>query len=296
MTLTEGSVVERLRRDPRVQLDPQVAHAALIYDESSARVLEGIYRQYLDIARDFSLPMMTMAPTWRATPERLRLVGLAGKDVNGDAVRFLRRIREDYQPCAISVGGLMGCRGDAYRPEEALAADEAVCFHSPQAAALASAGADFLLAATMPAASEALGLARAMASTGTPYFVSFIVRPHGVLLDGTPMGDAIARIDRDVSPAPAGYLLNCVHWSALGDWARHPRLAGLQANTSRRPPEELEGLPDLETEAPGEFAHGMMDLRRRLGLRILGGCCGTDERHIRALASRVTDRVSEPRP
>ena len=284
MTLTEGSVVERLRRDPRVQLDPHVAHAAFIYDECSARVMEEIYRQYLDIARDSGLPMMTLAPTWRANPERLRLAGLAGKDVNGDAVRFLRRIRDRYQRCAISVGGLMGCRGDAYVPEQALTAEEAASFHRTQAAALAGAGADFLLAATMPAASEALGLARAMAATGTPYFVSFIVRPHGTLLDGTPLADAIAPIDRDVSPAPAGYLLNCVHWSALGDWARHPRLLGLQANTSRRPPEELEALPDLETEAPAEFARGMMDLRHRLGLRILGGCCGTDERHIRALA------------
>lgn len=295
MTLTEGAVVERLRRDPRVQLDPHVAHAAFIYDECSARVMEEIYRQYLDIARDSGLPMMTLAPTWRANPERLRLAGLAGKDVNGDAVRFLRRIRDRYQQCAIRVGGLMGCRGDAYVPEQALTAEEAASFHRTQAAALAGAGADFLLAATMPAASEALGLARAMAATGTPYFVSFIVRPHGTLLDGTPLADAIAQIDRDVSPAPAGYLLNCVHWSALGDWARHPRLLGLQANTSRRPPEELEALPDLDTEAPAEFARGMMDLRHRLGLRILGGCCGTDERHIRALASRVSAFVSEPR-
>ena len=76
-----------------------------------------------------------------------------------------------------------------------------------------------------------------------------------------------------------------MHWSALGEWARHPRLIGLQANTSRRLPHELEGLPELDTEDPAAFARGMLDAGRRFGLRILGGCCGTDDRHIRSLAT-----------
>jgi homocysteine S-methyltransferase len=83
-----------------------------------------------------------------------------------------------------------------------------------------------------------------------------------------------------------------MHWSAVGDWARHPRLVGLQANTSRLTPAELEGLPHLDSEPAEEFARGVMEVGRRLDLRILGGCCGADHRHIRALAAIL--RASGP--
>ena len=284
--LAEGSVVERLRRDPAVHLDPQIAHAAFIYEPRAAGALERIYRGYLDIGRARGLPMLCLTPTWRANPERLRLAGLDEQDVNGDAVRFLDRIRAGYGG-AVYLGGLTGCYGDAYRPEEALTAGDAASFHRPQAQALASAGVDFLFASTLPAAGEALGIARAMAPLGVPYLLSFIIAADGALLDGTPLGDAIARIDGAVSPAPAAYLINCVHTSVFAQAAPPERVVGLQANTSRRSPRELEGLAQLETEEPHIFAAGMAELQRTFGLRILGGCCGTDDRHIGALADRL---------
>ena len=293
LTLTEGSVIERLRRGSSVELDPWVAHAALIYRD---RPLAAMYRQYLAIGAASGLPLMTLTPTWRANPERLEAAGLGGRDVNGDAVRFLRSIRSEYAGHAGWLGGLTGCRGDAYRPEGALGTAEAARFHRRQVEALAHAGVDFLLASTLPAATEALGIARAMARTGVPYLLSFITEARGTLLDGTPLEDAIERIDRDVSPPPAGYLLNCVHWSALGNWAAHPRLMGLQANTSRRSARELEGRAELDTEAPEAFARGMTEARARCGLRVLGGCCGTDDRHIAALAAALTARSPNPTP
>ncbi len=284
--LAEGSVVERLRRDRSVGLDPHIAHAGFIYEPRAAGALEGLYRGYLEIGRARGLPMVCLTPTWRANPERLRLAGLGGRDVNGDAVRFLGRIRAG---CGGSVylGGLTGCYGDAYRPEEGLTAEEAARFHRPQAKALAAAGVDFLLASTLPAAEEAVGIARAMAPLGVPYLLSFIITADGALLDGTPLRAATARIDGAVSPAPAAYMVNCVHTSVFARAAPPERVMGLQANTSRRSPRELEGLPELETEEPRIFAEGMAELRRRFGLRILGGCCGTDQRHIEALAEAL---------
>ncbi len=283
--LAEGAVVERLRRDPSVSLDAHIAHAGFIYEPHAAGVLEGLYRGYLEIGRARGLPMLCLTPTWRANPERLRRAGLAGRDVNGDAVRFLDRIRRGYG----YLGGLTGCYGDAYRPEEGLSAGEAAAFHRPQARALANAGVDFLLASTLPAAEEALGIARAMAPLGVPYLLSFIIGGDGALLDGTPLPEAIARIDAAVSPAPVAYLINCVHTSVFAAAAPPERVVGLQANTSRKSPRELEGLAELETEDPRVFAGGMAALRQRFGLRILGGCCGTGERHIEALAARLAE-------
>jgi homocysteine S-methyltransferase len=193
----------------------------------------------------------------------------------------------------VLLGGLMGCRGDAYRPDQALGVDEAARFHQAQAQALADAGCDFLFASTLPAASEAKGIAAAMARTGAPYVLSFLINAQGELVDGTPIPEAIAHIDSAVFPAPVGYLANCVHPSIMAralehcDAASRGRMLGLQANTSAKSPEELEGSEHLETEDPERFAEAMVDLHRRFGLRILGGCCGTDARHIHSLAERL---------
>jgi homocysteine S-methyltransferase len=290
--LAEGSIVERLRRHPGCSLDEHVAHAAFPYSAGPAHILEGLYREYLEVAKQARLPMLCFSPTWRANPERLRRAGLT-LDVNCDGVLFLRRIVAEHE--GVLLGGLMGCRGDAYRPSQALGADEAARFHRAQAQALADAGCDFLFASTLPAASEAAGIASAMARTGAPYMLSFLIDARGELLDGTPLPEAIAQIDSAVSPAPLGYLANCVHPSIMAralehcDAASRGRILGLQANTSAKSPEELEGSEHLETEDPERFAECMVNLHRRFGLRILGGCCGTDARHIHSLAERLAD-------
>jgi homocysteine S-methyltransferase len=262
-------------------------------------VLHAIYGDYGGTGRRHGLPLLLLAPTWRATPERIAASPHAGRDVNGDAVRFLQHLRSSLGDYASSVyvGGLLGCRGDAYKPSEALAREAARAFHLAQATALAAAGADYLLASTMPELREAIGMAEALAVTGCPYLVSFIVRPAGCLLDGTPLDEATATIDALVSPRPAGYLVNCVHSSTLAAALRTDpgrrvlasgRLLGLQANTSSKSPEELDGAEQLDTESAAAFAAGMCGLRDQFGLRVLGGCCGTDGAHIAALARAIT--------
>jgi S-methylmethionine-dependent homocysteine/selenocysteine methylase len=293
--LAEGAVIERLRRDPAVTLDEHSLHAGFLYSASGRNALTAIYREYLDIGRTFGLPMLLFTPTWRANPERLSRAGLAGRDVNGDAVRFLDGIRQEYGRYAPSVwiGGLIGVRGDAYRPREALPEDAATEFHRPQLQALAAAGPDFLSVATLPAASEASGISRAMAATGLPYVPSFIIDGAGHLLDGSGLGEVILDIDRRVEPPPAGYMVNCVHHSTLAtalsglDEAVRGRLLGLQANTSAKRPEELDGMVELDSERSGAFGTAMAGLRTEFGLRVLGGCCGTDGSHIRSLAKRL---------
>jgi homocysteine S-methyltransferase len=299
--LAEGAVIERLRRDGRVPLDPHVDNAALLFSAEGRESLAAIYREYLAIGRAANLPMVVLTPTWRANPERLARVGLGNvRAVNRDAVTFLRELRGEFGHYSekVWIGGLLGPCGDAYDPHQALSENDAAAFHREQAEALSRMGVDFLLVATLPALSEAVGLARAMAGTTPSYFLSFVLRTSGTLLDGAPLHEAVARIDCDISPAPLGYFINCVHpvnlMAALASEMQFAplltnRLLGFQANTSRRSPEELNGAPELDSESPESFAVQMSEVRRRFGIKILGGCCGTDGRHIQALAERMKD-------
>jgi homocysteine S-methyltransferase len=135
-------------------------------------------------------------------------------------------------------------------------------------------------------------MAGAMARSGLPYVPSFIARRDGTLLDGSPMRDVIAEIDDTINPPPFFYMMNCVHpdvyisaHDELGDARR--RVLGLQANTSSKTPDELDNLAMLDTSDPDPFGELMIDVHNRCGAKILGGCCGTDHRHIRSIAERL---------
>jgi S-methylmethionine-dependent homocysteine/selenocysteine methylase len=297
--LGEGAVIERLRRSDGIQLDEHVVNSALIYQAAGRSALEAICRQYLEIGRRYNLPLLLSTPTWRAGRDRIAAAGLSGHDLNGDNARFLTGLRDSYGDYArqVTICGLMSCRGDAYKPAEAMTSDAAGEFHTWQAEALAAAGVDFLLAATLPALSEAIGLARAQAATGLPYLISFVARPEGTLLDGTPLKEAISTIDTTVSPRPLAYLINCTHASIfrcalLHDKNSSPlvreRVIGLLANTAALSPEELDASSDLVEEAPETFGSCVSALHNDLGMKILGGCCGTDERHIERLARELS--------
>jgi homocysteine S-methyltransferase len=296
--LGEGAVIERLRRKPALELDPHLVNAAFLYADAPRAALAAICREYLAIGREAGLPLLISTPTWRASRERIAAAGYAHRDVNGDNVRFLMTLRDqapEYAP-QVAIGGLMSCRGNAYHPAEALPVAAARDFHAWQAERLAAGGVDFLLAATLPACSEATGLAMALAATGLPYLVSFVARPTGTLLDGTPLHAAVAAIDAAATPRPLAYLINCTHASFARTALLHPtnssalvrqRVVGLLANTAALSPEELDDSATLVEEEPAAFADGVAALHRELGLKVLGGCCGTDGRHIRALAARL---------
>jgi len=296
--LGEGAVIERLRRNSEFDLDPHIVNSAFIYDKDKRAAISGIYRQYLDIGHKYNLPLLLSTPTWRASRERIEKAGYEKTDVNGDNFRFLDGIRKSYGHYAnkIVICGLLSCRGDAYSQSEALTANDAHEFHSWQANRLAETGVDFLLAATLPAFSEATGLATALAATGKPYIISFVFRSEGTLLDSTPLKDAISIIDADVNPKPLAYMANCTHASIFKTAMMHAtnssatvrkRVAGLLANTAALNPEELDDSAELVEEDPQIFGKSVASLYGELGLKILGGCCGTDGRHIDNLANRL---------
>ncbi|MFO7639667.1 MAG: homocysteine S-methyltransferase family protein [bacterium] len=296
LVLTEGAVIERLKRMSAVRLDAYVANAALVGDSRGQSVMAAIYREYLDIGRAAGRPMLLFTPTWRASAERVERAGVA-LGVNRAAYEMLRDIREEYGEygAGVAIGGLVGPKADAYRPATALPPDAAREYHRPQVEALAFAGVDFIMAATLPAVPEALGIAQAVAEFGVPYILSFMLRPDGAVLDATLLAAAIRKIDWEVRHRPAGYLVNCVHPDtfrlAAGQLqgvpeARH-RLLGLQANASRKAAEVLDGSAATDAGDPDEFGRQMADLHREFGSKVLGGCCGTDGRHIRAIVEAL---------
>jgi homocysteine S-methyltransferase len=204
-----------------------------------------------------------------------------------------RGIRESSSPYPVYVAGVVGPSGDAYTPGAALPAKEAREYHAVQIEALAESGVDLLYAPTFPAVEEALGVSAAMAKSGLPHVVSFVLGRDGRVLDGTPLHAAIERIDAEAPPLY--YSISCVHTSvvarALRDEAASElvgrRLLELKANASALSTEELVRLDHLEGDDPERFAAGMCEIHREFGLRVLGGCCGTDDRHIRALAAKI---------
>jgi S-methylmethionine-dependent homocysteine/selenocysteine methylase len=155
-------------------------------------------------------------PTWRANRERLERVGEL-RNVNADAVKFIRELQAGWGSFAgkVLVGGLMSCKNDCYLPKQGLSRSEAQVFHAWQSQRLAAAGVDFLIAQTLPALPEALGLAQALAATEIPYIISFVINREGLMLDGHSLVEAIATIDSMVKKIPVGYMVNCAYPSFL---------------------------------------------------------------------------------
>jgi homocysteine S-methyltransferase len=298
--LTDGAIETRIVYEMGIALDPDLEVARLLDDARGRAALETIYRQYLTAGRRQDLPMQIGTPTFRAGPERIRRAGLPEPDavrrINGAAVRFQQALRRECGSYSdkVFIAGVIGPKGDAYRPAEALGTAEARAYHAPQARALAEAGVDLLFAPTFPALCEAAGVAGAMTDTGLPSVVSFVITASGTLLDGTPIHEAIARIDA-VSP-PAFYTISCVHPAVCREALRHQgtgqalvrrRLLGIKANTSTRSPAELAQLGQLDTEGPQQFVEDLLATGQEFGFQVLGGCCGTDQRHIECLADRL---------
>lgn len=295
--LMEGALGERLKREYHVKLDPDVAMASLIYEDTGKDALKKLWNEYIEIARKYGLPFLATTPTRRANQER---VGKAGYEASiiVDNVRVLKQLKQD-SGIEMYVGGLMGCEGDAYKAEGALEEEEAERFHWWQAELFQKAGVDFLYAGIMPALEEATGMARAMAKTGLPYIISFTIQKDGRLLDGTTITDAIRYIDSRVRPVPLCYMTNCVHPNIVREAILQPfnqneivreRFLGIQANTSPLTYEELDGSLDLKSSEPEELAESIKQLSKVSGMKIFGGCCGTDGRHMEQIAKSLVEK------
>lgn len=292
--LMEGALGERLKREYGLTLDEYIAMAKLIYEEKGAMALTRLWKEYMDIASRCHLPFLATTPTRRANQERIKKSDGSEKIIF-DNVNFLRNIQKN-SGIEMYVGGLMGCKGDAYTGDGALSEKEAFQFHKWQAECFRESKVDFLYAGIMPVLSEAAGMAMAFENTGLPYIISFTIQEDGRLIDGTTITDAITYIDHITNDGPVCYMTNCVHPSIIFKALSQPfnqnkiinnRFWGIQANTSPLSYAELDGAVDLKSSEPEEFAQEMIKLRSINTIKIWGGCCGTDHRHMECLAQKL---------
>lgn len=285
----EASIVESLRRSDDISLHPILMNAPLIYEEAGRKALSRLYQGYIDIALEAKRPFLMCTPTWRANHSRV-METKTKRTINIDIANFLKELR-DTQGAGkenIKIGGMIGCKNDCYKPEEALSAEEAEQFHSWQLGQLKQGGVDFLIAETLPDIDEAIGIARAMESTGLPYIISFVISRDGRVLDGTDLKTAINIIDAETKRQALGFMVNCAYPSFLCAASQPPevfkRLLGYQANASSMDHCDLDGAEELHQEDTAEWGDLMLDLNRSHGVKILGGCCGTGEEHLRYIS------------
>jgi S-methylmethionine-dependent homocysteine/selenocysteine methylase len=289
--ITDGGMETTLTFHEGIEL-PEFAAFPLLDRGEGRAALTRYFAPYLDVARAYGARFQLDTPTWRANRdwgERLGYDRAALDRVNRDAVAFARGLAASNPDVAVRVSGLVGPRGDGYVVEERMRPDEAQAYHAEQIGSLA--GADVISALTLTYADEAVGIVRAAADAGLPAVVSFTVETDGRLPDESPLGEAIEAVDAATGGAAEAFMVNCAHPSHFtpvleGAWTE--RIRGVRANASRRSHAELDAADELDSGDPAELAAGYVALRGRLpALSILGGCCGTDARHVAAIASAV---------
>lgn len=293
--LAEAAIVEAVSRSGRVSLHPRLQHALLIYDQIGKTVLSELYNGYISVAQADDIPITISTPTWRANQERLSEAGILS-DVNADAVSFLNDVKAQLGPWGkkIAIGGLIGCKNDAYSPNEGLSKADSEKFHCWQIEKLFDAGPDFLIAATLPAVPEAAGIALAMEKTALPYIISFVINRQGCILDGTPLDVAFSEIDSSCSRPPLGYMINCAYPAFLNPQSQPKavlsRLIGYQANASSQDHSDLDGAENLQADDIDDWGDRMIELNKRYGVQILGGCCGTSAEHLKSMVQKFTGK------
>jgi S-methylmethionine-dependent homocysteine/selenocysteine methylase len=300
LVLIEAAVIETLKRRAGNYMHPELANALMIYQDSGRALLRSIYLGFVEVARKANLPILICTPTWRADRDRCRRFAANG-EINIDAVKFQQDLRAAYpsDDPPIFIGGLIGCKNDCYRPAQGLALPEAEDYHRWQIEHLADAGVDYLMAATLPALSEAEGIARAMSRTQLPYIISFVIGPDSRILDGISLETAITRIDRatDHHP-PLGYMINCAYPTFLKPRRQSAmvlsRLVGYQANASSMSHDQLDDNPEIQRDDSDNWLGHMAELNRKYGLKLLGGCCGTHVGYLQKLTAILQTPAPAP--
>lgn len=295
MFVTDGGLETELVFHDGRDLPAFAAFPLLEAPDGRARLLR-YYDGYLDIARRHRAGFVVESPTWRANPDWAAPLGYSLQrldEINRAAIELAEEVRAAAQADGLTavVSGCIGPRGDGYDPGAAMSAAEAEDYHAVQIGTFASTSADRVTAITMTNTPEAIGVVRAATAAGIASAVSFTVETDGRLPTGQHLHDAIEQTDAETDSAADFFMVNCAHPSHFGrsldrdgPWLR--RLGGLRANASSMSHAELDAATELDAGNPVELAAEHVALRRRLpAVTVLGGCCGTDARHVAALCA-----------
>jgi S-methylmethionine-dependent homocysteine/selenocysteine methylase len=289
--LTDGGIETSLIFHQGLDL-PEFAAFVLLDSDAGLDQLRRYYEPYLELARERGAGFVLESPTWRASPgwaARLEVTNEKLDALNRRAIALMEELRENAGNAPVVISGCVGPQGDGYRPAELLSPDAARDYHSTQIGTFADTAADMVTAVTMTYADEAIGVTQAARDVGLPVVISFTVETDGLLPNGQGLGEAIEQVDETTGGAPSYYMVNCAHPTHFEDvlgtdepW--RARIRGLRANASMLSHDELDAMDELDDGDPADLGARYAALRSQLpNLNVVGGCCGTDHRHIAAI-------------
>jgi len=293
--LTDGGIETTLIFLERLEL-PDFAAFNLLKRKEGEAALRKYFRTYAGLAQRFGTGLILESATWRASADWGTKLGYSPNemaDANRRAVGLLEEVRSEFKGNAkkVVISGCVGPRGDGYNPGKTMSEKEAETYHGNQIRVFEDSAADMVTAITMNYVEEAVGVARAAEQADMPVVISFTVETDGKLPTGQTLRTAIAQVDSATSHYPSYYMINCAHPTHFehllneGEpWTQ--RIRGLRANASRKSHAELNESPELDIGNPVEL--GLQHARLKSGLprlNVMGGCCGTDHRHVEQIAA-----------
>jgi len=288
--LTDGGAETTLIFHEGLDL-PEFAAFDLLKKSEGVEALRRYYRTYASLARKYRVGFVLESPTWRANSDWGTKLGYSAEELvekNQQSIELLEEIRNEYENenTRMVLGGCVGPRGDGYNPSEYMTEEEALHYHATQIETFSSTNADMITAMTITYFEEAVGIANAAKESGMPVVMSFTVETDGKLPSGQTLKEAVQKVDEATANYPAYYMINCAHpthfegvLAANETW--HQRIRGLRANASTLSHAELDEAVELDDGNPAELGRQYKVLRSVLSnLNVLGGCCGTDHRHV----------------
>ncbi|SHF74430.1 homocysteine S-methyltransferase family protein [Flavobacterium defluvii] len=279
---------------------PCFAAFDLLKNQEGYNAIKNYYIRYLEIAKKYKTNFILEAPTWRANPDWIEKIGYSKNDlaeINKKAVALLTDLKAEFKNDieSILISACIGPRGDGYVPENCMNAEEAQLYHSKQIEALSHTKIDLVSAMTMNYVEEAIGIVKAAEIFNLPVVISFTVETDGKLPTGMSLKEAIEKVDQNVNIAPIYYMINCAHPTHFlnelkenqnENWVK--RIRAIRANASCKSHAELDEATELDRGIPNELGKEYRDLKDSFPhLNVFGGCCGTDEEHVAAIADQL---------
>lgn len=288
--LTDGGIETTLIFHENLEL-PDFAAFHLLKDKEGYEALQNYFRTYAILAENYEVGLILESPTWRANPDWGAKLGYSDNELaamNRESIALLRDIRSKFESekTIMVISGCVGPRGDGYSPTNLMSAEESQQYHLMQIGTFSETDADMVTAITMNYVEEAIGIARAAKSVSMPVVISFTVETDGKLPTGQTLKDAIESVDEATDSTPAYYMINCAHpthFANILNDGEHwlGRIRGIRANASTKSHDELNDSEELDEGNPIELGRQHRELLSKLkNLNVLGGCCGTDHRHI----------------
>ncbi|MET1414703.1 homocysteine S-methyltransferase family protein [Roseibium sp. HPY-6] len=298
--VTDGGIETTLIFDYGIDL-PLFAAFPLLATEDGREALRRYYRSHASVAAAHGTGFVFESATWRASPDWAEKLDVGVDDLialNQSSVSLMADMRTEFPGLKSVLSGCIGPRGDGYVPGQVMRPSEAEAYHAIQVSAFAETSADLVTAITINNTPEAIGIVRAAQGHGLPVVISFTVETDGRLPTGQPLGAAINEVDAKTDFGPAYFMLNCAHPDHFqetlrtgGEWRN--RICGIRANASRLSHAELDEAEELDDGNPVETGRDYAELKSFMPqLVVLGGCCGTDHRHIEQVCLAAKKNLS----